>query len=90
MADRLNVYEMYNINGHKTGFKIVRKSWRNIYAIVKTINGQSDGKLKGLYPYYSGQDVIVDIYNNDGTIQQQDQILRCPGTGGYTWIREKK
>lgn len=90
MPEPLNIYQMYNINGHKTGFKIIRNSWSTIYAIVREINGQIEGKLKGPYPYYRNPEVTVDIYNNDGSLQKKGVALSCPGTYAYTWIREEK
>lgn len=79
----MNIYQMYEKNGNQCGFCVVRDSWGRIYAKVTSIAGQTSGPLKGRPPYYGNPRVTMDVYNNDGTIQKENQVLSCPGNYTY-------
>lgn len=84
----LNIYQMYEKQGNKVGFFVVRDSWANIYAKVTSVGGKQQGPLKGKPPYYGNPVVKMDVYNKNGTIQKTDQLLSCPGTYAYKLIEK--
>ena len=79
-----NIFQMYVANGNKAGFYVRRDSWSTIYARVVTIDGRTEGPLRGRPPYYGDPTVTMDVFYNDGSRQKSNQMLSCPGTYTYT------
>jgi hypothetical protein len=80
----MNVYEMYEENGNRAGFCIVRNTWGNTVARVLSIAGQAEGPLNGRPPYFGNPVVLVDILDaKTGFLKAENQVLSCPGTSAY-------
>lgn len=89
----MNVYQMYIANGNKAGFWIKRDSWSNYKAFVTSVQGKTEGKLKGNHPYYNNCVVRADVYNfrtgelatsfGDGG---KNHLVSCAGTFGYELV----
>lgn len=83
---RLNIYELYSINGHRSGFWVRRRSWgSNVVAQVKLIGGKDSGRLDGEGPFYGNPSVLARIYWSSGPVMD---YLSCPGTYGYDLVAE--
>jgi hypothetical protein len=76
----LNLYQLYEDNGHKAGFLVRRATWGGTYALVKNIGGIEEGKLRGRPPYWGSRPVIADVF---GKWEARDVALPCPGC--YQW-----
>ncbi len=81
----MNVYEMYEENGYKFGYWIVRNTWGNSFAKVLSIKGTREGQpIKGRPPYYNNPTVYVAFYHHG--VFKENMELRCPGTYSYSMI----
>jgi len=78
-----NIYQMYESNGNRVGFKVIRNSWSTVYAVITSIGGKTSGPLSGPPPYYRNQQVIADVYTNSGQLKDHNVSISCPGTYGY-------
>ena len=85
--ESLNIYQMYVANGEKTGFFVRRDSWGSVYARIRTIGGQEEGPLAGEPPYHGNPEVIMDVFSNDGTLKNENEVMSCPGTYAYSQIK---
>lgn len=83
----MNVYEMYVANGNKAGFWIVRDSWANTIALVRTVANGHSGDLPGDPPYFRNCCVVVDVFERStGRVRDEAIELSCPGTYGYRQV----
>lgn len=57
MTEKMNIYQMYVQNGNKVGFFVKRNSWSQVAEII-SIDGKSEGALKGSPPYFNNTKVI--------------------------------
>jgi hypothetical protein len=83
-----NIYLLYEENGRKCPFTVIRHTWSKTAFVVESIGGEMYGALPGKPPYYGNPPVqghyintatgetIPDNYNNGG-------IVSCPGL--YQW-----
>jgi len=81
-----NIYQMYQDNGDSAGFFVRRDSWSTVVAKVLSIDGMETGTLAGKPPYHGNPPVLMAVYNNDGTIQKESEVMSCPGTDAYTQV----
>ena len=91
--DKMNIYEMYIANGNKAGFWIQRDSWSNYKAQVITVQGRSEGELKGTPPYYNNSSVCAAVYEiSTGEVaatfgdHEKDFEISCAGTNSYRLV----
>lgn len=79
-----NIYQLYEENCNRVGFKVRRTSWGRTVAVIKSIGGKTRGKLSGYAPYYGNQRVVAEIHTPSGVITD---VLSCAGaTSGSSWI----
>lgn len=77
-----NIYQLYEENRNRAGFKVRRTSWGRTVAVIKSIGGKTRGKLSGYAPYYGSQRVVAEIHTPSGIITD---VLSCAGC--YQWER---
>lgn len=77
-----NIYQLYEENHNRTGFKVRRESWERSVAVIKSIGGRTRGKLSGYAPYYGNQRVVAEIHTPSGVVVD---TLSCAGC--FQWER---
>jgi hypothetical protein len=85
----MNIYEMYGVNGNRTGFWVQRESWGTSVAMVLMIGGQKEGPLRGTPPYFGNPSVVMDVYDcRTRQLISKNADLSCPGTFAYRLIEK--
>jgi hypothetical protein len=86
-AESENIYQMYVANGNRCGFWVVRNSWTDVVAIVRTIDRKREGVLAGAAPYYGNPPVRAGLWDwKLKRWRQKYYDLTCAGTYAYRRI----
>lgn len=81
---RENIYEMYVRNGNKAGFWVVRDSWSDCVAIIRTVDRKQAGALTGAPPYYGNPPVRGGLWDWKLKRWRQKYFdVTSPGTYAY-------
>jgi hypothetical protein len=89
--DRHNVYEMYVRNGNKAGFWVVRDSWTDVVAVIRSVDRKQAGPLTGNPPYYDNPPVRAGLWDWKLKRWRQKYFdLSCPGTYAYSRIAPRE
>lgn len=82
-----NLPRLYRLAGWRAGIWVRRDSWGNTVAFLRSVAGQSEGKLSGRDPYYSSPEARADIYDwRSGELLDEDAVLPCVGCWQWSWI----
>jgi len=84
---RENIYQMYVRNGNKAGFWVVRDSWSDCVAIIRSVDRKTAGALTGAPPYYGNPPVRGGLWDWKLKRWRQKYFdVTCGGTYAYRWI----
>ena len=85
----MTLYRLYAANGHRAGFWVQHRSWRDSCAQVESIDGHREGALPGEAPQYDHAPVMMHLFDvRSGRRVAPHAPVHPAGDKNYTQIAE--